>query len=60
MNSWSKKLVFDIGGPKITCLSTICLIPMSFIILLVKMFFVRRWFFSIENKFVSIILVEFN
>ncbi len=43
MNSWSKTLVFDIGGPKIfyaltTYLSTICLIPMSFIILLVKIF----------------------
>ena len=46
MNSWSKKLVLDIGGPKkfyavSTCLSTVCLIPMSFIILLVNNLFVR-------------------
>jgi zinc transporter 5/7 len=44
MNSWSKKLVLDIGGPKkfyaiTTCLSTVCLIPMSFIILLVNNLF---------------------
>ncbi|CAF1513191.1 unnamed protein product [Rotaria magnacalcarata] len=44
INSWSKKLVLDIGGPKkfyaiTTCLSTVCLIPMSFIILLVNNLF---------------------
>jgi len=47
INSWGKKLVLDIGGPKkfyalTTCLSTVCLIPMSFIILLVNNLFVRR------------------
>jgi zinc transporter 5/7 len=46
MNSWSKKLVLDIGGPKkfyalTTCLSTVCLIPMSFIMLLINNLFVR-------------------
>jgi zinc transporter 5/7 len=46
INSWSKKLVLDIGGPKkfyaiTTCLSTVCLIPMSFIILLVNNLLVR-------------------
>ncbi|CAF1361971.1 unnamed protein product [Adineta steineri] len=44
MNSWSKKLVLDIGGPKkfyaiTTCLSTVCLIPMSFIMLLINNLF---------------------
>ena len=49
VNSWSKKLVLDIGGPKkfyaiTTCLSTVCLIPMSFIIFIVNNLFVsRRW-----------------
>ena len=45
IHSWSKKLVLDIGGPKkfyaiTTCLSTVCLIPMSFVILLVNNLFV--------------------
>ncbi|CAF1119640.1 unnamed protein product [Rotaria sp. Silwood1] len=44
INSWSKKLILDVGGQKkfyaiTTCLSTICLIPMSFIILLVNNLF---------------------
>ncbi|UJR09931.1 hypothetical protein I4U23_014153 [Adineta vaga] len=44
MNSWCKKLVLDIGGPKkfyaiTTCLSTVCLIPMSFIMLLINNLF---------------------
>lgn len=44
INSSSKKLVLDIGGPKkfyaiTTCLSTLCLIPMSFILLLVNNLF---------------------
>ena len=44
MNTWSKKLVLDIGGPKkfyaiTTCMSTVCLIPMSLI-----MFFVNNLF----------------
>ena len=46
MNSWSKKLVLDIGGPKkfyamTTCLSTVCLVPMSFVILLLNNLVVR-------------------
>ncbi|CAF1668722.1 unnamed protein product, partial [Adineta ricciae] len=44
MNSWSKKLVLDVGGPKkfyalTTCLSTVCLIPMSFIMMLINNLF---------------------
>lgn len=44
LSSWSKKLVLDIGGPKkfyalTTCLSTVCLIPMSFILVLVNNLF---------------------
>ena len=54
MNSWSKKLVLDIGGAKkfyalTTCLSTVCLVPMSFIILLLNNLFVR----SKNNNFVE-------
>jgi len=55
MNSWSKKLVLDIGGPKkfhalTTCLSTVCLIPMSFIILLFNNSFVRKTIIFFKNK----------
>ncbi len=46
INSSNKKLVLDIGGPKkcyaiTTCLSTLCLIPMSFIMVLINNIFVR-------------------
>jgi len=46
INSSNKKLALDVGGPKkfyaiTTCLSTICLIPMSFIMLIINNIFVR-------------------
>ncbi len=56
INSSNKKLILDVGGPKkfyaiTTCLSTVCLIPMSFIMLIINNLFVRiKLFYFIFYK----------
>ncbi len=56
INSSNTKLALDVGGPKkfyaiTTCLSTLCLIPISFILMLINNLFVRiRILLSSKNE----------